>query len=248
MSKVSTTKKVLQTLTQFTPCDVSDALVKFGDKSGGYFPNLTNYSSPSDGSSVSGKAFTVLYAPLSDPRPAVAFNYIDCIPSPADERILVIGLTPNLQTANAPYHTLTNALYGGLMSTRANYVKCRGSVVFGRIRDVSEHRSLGYPVWSYGVGSTAPKVSVKVVAVGEPIDVVMYDGVDGKQTQMRINDGDYIVADAVNGVVRIAEKAGLLEKVLEYMPRAVAADELVAEDIKQGVEAGKAQKARRANL
>lgn len=40
----------------------------------------------------------------------------------------------------------SNALYGGLMSTRAKASGAVGSVIDGRFRDVDEQRGLGYPV------------------------------------------------------------------------------------------------------
>jgi regulator of RNase E activity RraA len=39
-----------------------------------------------------------------------------------------------------------NAVYGGLMSQRAQVSGAVGTVVDGRVRDLQEHRGLGYPV------------------------------------------------------------------------------------------------------
>jgi regulator of RNase E activity RraA len=41
---------------------------------------------------------------------------------------------------------IPNAVYGGLMSTRAQASKAVGSVVDGRFRDLQEHRALNFPV------------------------------------------------------------------------------------------------------
>lgn len=236
-------------LGRFTPCDVSDALVNYGIKNGGYIPNLVQRSPigniPNTGaSSVVGKAYTVLYAPKSDPRPAVKESYIDQIPK---HSVLVIGLPEQQQTLSAPYVTVNNALYGGLMSTRANYREAAGLVIFGRIRDLAEHKDLEYPVWSYGVGSTAPGPVVKIVGINVPIEVKVAS-VDGKLELITIQPNDYIIADE-NGVVRLpvdhtlGPEASLdLEKVLEYIPKRVDADTKVSEDIKNGRPAAEAQK------
>lgn len=40
----------------------------------------------------------------------------------------------------------SNALYGGLMSTRAKASGAVGSVIDGRFRDLQEQRDLDYPV------------------------------------------------------------------------------------------------------
>jgi regulator of RNase E activity RraA len=41
---------------------------------------------------------------------------------------------------------LYSACWGGLMSTRAKYLGAQAAVVDGRIRDVEEHREMGFPV------------------------------------------------------------------------------------------------------
>lgn len=246
LPKVLTQKEVISFLSKFTPCDISDSLVQHGIANGGYIPNL-QLQSPSDvskqvGSAV-GPAYTVLYAPKSDPRPAIKESYIDQIPAGS---ILVIGLPESLQTTCAPYMKVNNALYGGLMSTRAKYREANGSVILGRIRDLDEHNDLNYPVWSYGVGSTAPGPVVKVVGINVPLSVKI-SGVE-KDESLSIQPGDYIVADK-NGVVRLPidqnkgiENDSNLRSILEYIPKRVDADTKVSEDIKQGRPAAEAQK------
>lgn len=241
-------KEIASALAKYTPCDVSDALVKFGIANGGYIPNLA-LRSPAEvaqqNRTVAGTAYTVLYAPKSDPRPAVKQSYIDSIP---EGSVLVLGLPPNQQLTAAPFVTVNNALYGGLMSTRAQYRGAEGSVVLGRIRDLDEHNALGYPVWSYGVGSTAPGPVVKVVGINVPIDVKVA-GIETEEI-ITIHPEDYIIADK-NGVVRLplhnhkgdTKEAALdLDAVLDYIPKRVDADTHVAEDIKNGKPAADAQK------
>ncbi|AOA61942.1 hypothetical protein PP7435_CHR2-1352 [Komagataella phaffii CBS 7435] len=236
-----TTKHIIETLQKFTPCDVSDALVKFGYKNGGYFPNLVRQSQGKSSSpnTVVGKAYTVLFAPYDDPNPQIGGGYIDSLP---EDSVLVIATTPALQLPQAPYTKVNNALYGGLMSTRAQYLKSKGTVVFGRIRDLAEHRQLEHPVFSYGVGSTAHKPVVKIIGINIPVDVLV-EGYPEAEFQT-INPGDIVVADE-NGVVRIPQEEKLLAKVLDFIPRRVSADELVAQDIKEGKPAAESQKLRR---
>lgn len=241
--------KISAQLAEYTPCDVADALVKYGVPHGGYIPHLVQYSKPADAaaaSSVAGRAYTVEYAPLDDPRPAVKGGYIDSAPAGS---VVVIATAAAVQTAGAPYTRVSNALYGGLMSTRAQHLGCRGSVILGKIRDVREHNALGYPVFAYGLGICAPTKVVKVVAVNGPltVKVAAQGSADGVEERV-INPADYIVADE-NGVVVIpAADAEFVDKVVAAIPPRVKADELVAQDIKEGVPAGKAQKHRRAGL
>lgn len=235
-------------LGKYTSCDLSDALVQFGIANGGFIPNLVQRSpfgnQPNKGcASVAGKAYTVLYAPKDDPRPAVKSSYIDEIPK---DSILVLALPENLQTTAAPYVKVNNALYGGLMSTRAQYRGAAGSVILGRVRDLAEHNELQYPVWSFGVGTTAPGPVVKVVGIDVPISVKV-SAADGESLIM-IQPGDYLVADE-NGVVRLpvnhsqGPEADInIDAVLDYIPKRVEADVNVSKDIKNGRPATEAQK------
>lgn len=232
------TKEIIQFLSKFTPCDISDGLVQFGLSNGGYLPNLilrSKFPLSVSASSVVGPAYTVLYAPKSDPRPAVKQSYIDEIP---EDSVLVIGLPDSCQRFQAPYVTVNNALYGGLMSTRAKYRKANGSVILGRIRDLDEHNDLEYPVWSYGVGLTAPGPVVKVVGINVPINVKVSEG-DGDT--IKVNPGDFIVADK-NGVVVLDKENEKFQEILDYIPKRVAADQRVSEDIKNGKGATESQK------
>ncbi len=235
-------KTVIEALSKFSACDVSDALMKFGVSNGGYVPNLIRYST--NGKTMVGKAYTVLFAARDDPEyTEISGGYIDDLP---EGSILVIALTKNLQKVDAPYVKVSNALYGGLMSTRADYLKSSGTVVFGRIRDLQEHQDLKRTVFSYGLGSAAHKPVVKLVGINVPLQICV-EGYPDPYVQT-INPGDYIVGDA-NGVVRLdSSDQALVSKCLEYIPKRVEADNLVAEDIKQGIKCSKAQSSRRAGL
>jgi len=39
-----------------------------------------------------------------------------------------------------------NAVYGGLMSLRAQHLGAAGVIIDGRVRDLQEHRNLNFPV------------------------------------------------------------------------------------------------------
>lgn len=246
-------------LSKYSSCDLADALVKKGLAHGGHIPNIVQFSkrqeTNSSSSSVAGPAYTVEYAPLDDPRPAVKGGYIDIAPP---NSVVVIVTSPSVQLTVAPYTRISNALYGGLMSTRASYLGCAGTVVFGKIRDVAEHNDLGYPVFAYGLGTTAPTKVVKVVAVNQPVSVkvavqtaaqlttVSSSSVDYEQRI--INPGDYIVADENGVVVLPVENKNQVDNILSIIPPRVQADQLVAQDIKNGQPAGASQKKRRALL
>lgn len=221
---------------EFTPCDISDGLLnKYKVDNGGYLPNLTQWSGQSRGA-AHGKAYTVLFAPANDSRPSV--NYIDSVP---EDSFLVIALTRDLQLPYAPYIKPTQAVYGGLMSTRAQYLKAAGTLVFARIRDLQEHRDLNHPVFSYGLGSCAGKAAVKPIGINVPLEILTSNG----EVEI-IRPGDYIVGD-VNGIVKIPSEVEL-EPLVGYVRNSIGADELVVKDIKAGRPAKEAQRDRRAIL
>lgn len=224
----------IESLGQYSACDVADALVAMNEPDGGSIPHLVRQSCSLDGGTDCGPAYTVLYAPISDPRPALASHYIDSVPKGS---VVVIGTTEETQMDVAPYTSISNALYGGLMSTRAKYLGCKASVVLGKIRDISEHRALKYPVYSYGLGIASPNKVAKVVAVNCPLTV--------PGSKRIVSPGDTIVCDE-NGVACIPHS--FVEKVLELIPPRVQADTLAASDINQGIPAGEAQKNRRKNI
>lgn len=220
---------------------MSDALVKHKHKYGGSLPNLKRYSANAAGKTMVGKAYTVLFAPKDDPREALNGGYIDKLP---EDSVLVIATTLNLQKESAPFTKMTNALYGGLMSTRATYLKSSGTVVFGRVRDIDEHLELNRDVFSYGLGSAAHGPVVKMVGINVPVQILI-DGYPEPYVET-INPGDIIMGDD-NGVVKVADDDALTS-ILEYIPKRVEADTLVKEDILNGEECNPAQKKRRAGL
>lgn len=236
------TKRIIEKLSKYTSCDISDALVKYKNKYGGTLPNLKRYSSNSRNDTMVGSAYTVLFAPKDDPRDAINGGYIDNLP---EDSILVIATTLNLQKTNSPFTKMNNALYGGLMSTRAQYLKSNGTVVFGRIRDIEEHLELNRDVFSYGLGSAAHGPVVKMVGINVPVEILI-DGYPEPYTET-INPGDFIIGDN-NSVVKLPHNSEELDLILEYIPKRVEADNLVKKDILDGKPCNESQKKRRAGL
>lgn len=222
-------------LKDYGACDVSDGLLHYCKiDDGGFFPDLIQRSGPHK--TIVGPAYTVLFASVDDPRPEV--NYIDNIPAGA---FMIIALEKSLQEKP---EQITQALYGGLMANRAQYQNSAGTIVFGRVRDLGEHKECGQPLFSLGVGTCAPKKAVKPVATNVSLPILLPNGCTSA-----ISPGDVVVADE-NGVVRIP-KDTLLEsgdKLINYIEQQIAADTLVMEDIRNGIPAKQSQKDRRAAL
>ncbi|OQV03022.1 hypothetical protein CLAIMM_08122 [Cladophialophora immunda] len=202
---------IVAALRQYTTCDVSDALMKLKHPHGGFLPGLTMWSPERHGEvKIVGPAYTVKYVRNNyENQPRPASHYIDTIPKGA---VVFVSSPPGI----------VNAVYGGLMSTRAQASGAAGTVVDGRIRDVQEHRGLGYPVFARDVGTAAP---YEVVRINVPLR--LYD----LTIDAVVEPGDYIVGD-INGVVCLPK--ALAQRVLELIPAQLEADERVAADLKNG--------------
>ena len=122
---------------------------------------------------------------------------------------------------------MPNAVFGGLMSTRAQVRGAVGTVIDGRLRDLQEHRDLGFPVFARDVSTTAPQEMAKVVGVDVPVH---FSGPHGQD--VTISPGDYIVAD-LNGVVVLPR--ALAAQAIPLMQPQVSADEQMAVAIKGGM-------------
>jgi 4-hydroxy-4-methyl-2-oxoglutarate aldolase len=88
------------------------------------------------------------------------------------------------------------ALWGGLMSTRAQHLKAGGAILNGFIRDADEIERLGFPVFSRGVYAQDQGVRGKVIDFRTPIEI---EGI-------RVTPGDLIFADR-EGVLIIPREA-----------------------------------------
>ena len=88
------------------------------------------------------------------------------------------------------------ALWGGLMSTRAMFLKGAGAVVNGYSRDTNEILKLGFPTFS--IGSYAQDQGVR----GKVIDYYTSIEIEG----IRVSPGDLIFGDR-DGVLIIPDKA-----------------------------------------
>lgn len=210
------TDPILTKLKTIATCDLSTALTKLSHPNGGFLPNLTLLSPhhQSGTTHIAGPAYPVLYAPLSDPRPKHPTHYIDTVPAGA---VLLITAPVNV----------SNAVYGGLMTARAQARGAVGTVVDARVRDLAEHREMEFPVFAKGVGTAPPGPVLKVVGVGVEVEVS-----EGEKGGVRVRPGDYLVGD-LNGVVVVPKE--LSEKAIELAEEIAEMDGKVMEAVKGGM-------------
>ncbi|HZP93569.1 MAG TPA: RraA family protein [Burkholderiales bacterium] len=96
------------------------------------------------------------------------------------------------------------AAMGNLMATTAKVRGLEAAVIDGAVRDITEIRQIGFPVWSRRV---SPATSVgRMVSVAKQVPV--------RCGGVMVHPGDYIVADA-DGVVVVPQAAG--ERVVQLL-------------------------------
>lgn len=215
MSTSASSDPIIEQLKQYTTCDVSNALVKLKHPTGGFLPGLTLWSPERQAGDtrIVGPAYTVKYAPLSDPAPKYPTHYIDSVPAGSVVFVSVPAGTPN-------------AAYGGLMTARARARGAVGSVIDGRFRDLQEHREMGFPIFGRDVGTAPPQGLAKVVGVDVPVKLAS-DEVD-----VEIRPGDYIIGD-LNGVVLLPKE--LAEEALPLIKKSVEADDQMMVAVQNGM-------------
>lgn len=114
------------------------------------------------------------------------------------------------------------ALWGGLMSIRAKYLKSAGAIVNGYIRDTEEIRDLGFHVFSCGSYAQDQGVRGKVVDYRIPIKI----------GSVQIDPRDLIFADD-EGVLVIPREAE--ERAIAAAFEKVATESQVAIAIRKGM-------------
>jgi len=109
------------------------------------------------------------------------------------------------------------------MAVRMKYLGVQGVVVDGRVRDLAELQGCGLPVFAKGTSTVGSGAEAKS---GQREVPVVIEGV-------AIAPGDIIFCDPLEGVVAIPRL--LLTDVLELMPKLVAQDDKVKEDVEHGM-------------
>jgi regulator of RNase E activity RraA len=202
----------MEELSAFSSCDVSDALGKLGMEYTGHIQDIKLYTSPTK---IIGPAYTVEFVLSSNttaPKPTK--HQVDSAPPGS---ILVIKSPPN-----AP-----NAVWGGLMTARAQILGVKGAIIEGRFRDLQEIIEMKFPVWAKGQSTMGAAPFSRVASVGEPICLA-----EESICPVLVKTGDIVIADE-DGVVRIP--TDLVNKVVELCKLRTAMDAKCMEDVKNGI-------------
>ena len=114
-----------------------------------------------------------------------------------------------------------NAVWGGLLTARAQIVGAKGTIVDGRCRDILEIQDAKYPLFARGFSCYGAAKFTKVSSINETITI------DG----FSVSAGDIAFAD-LNGVVFIPKSK--VDQVLEICERNCVRDERCMQAIRAG--------------
>lgn len=101
-----------------------------------------------------------------------------------------------------------NAVWGGLMATRAQVLGVQGAVIDGQCRDVNEMNEMKFPVFARGTSSLGAGSFTRPTSVQRPITIKAESAM---HRDVVVSPGDIIVSD-MHGVVKFP--ADLLDQVV----------------------------------
>ncbi|KAJ3762372.1 ribonuclease E inhibitor RraA/Dimethylmenaquinone methyltransferase [Lentinula raphanica] len=203
----------MSSLSSFSSCELSDALIKLGVPSGGYIPDINHFS----GKPICGPAYTVKFVYSTETgAPTLSEHFVDTAPSGS---VIVIDAPPHAK----------NAVWGGLMTAGAQSRNALGVVISGRCRDLAEHREFAFPVYARGHSTVGQSPFTRPSAINVPL-VLVPEG-DTKFPPTQVNPGDWIIADE-DGVVCVPKDLEMM--VAELATKSHAIDERCMADIKAG--------------
>jgi len=208
-------------------------LLKLKVKEGGYLPGIEMYSPTHIASPdvrVCGPAYTVKMVSQQD----------TAAPKPAQHFVDAAEAYPgHVMVITAPSLT-RSAVWGGLMTARAQYLNLQGVVLDGRCRDLMEHRDAGFAVFARGHSTqgqspfTRPSELQVPITISDP-SVEGKEGEAGKNPKMpsvTVRPGDFVLAD-LDGVVIVPPSVA--ENVISLAEKGRGEDEKCMQDIKAGM-------------
>ncbi|KAK0241853.1 ribonuclease E inhibitor RraA/Dimethylmenaquinone methyltransferase [Armillaria nabsnona] len=202
-------------LADYSTCEISDALIKLGTPHGGYVPDINLISTLPSDTTVCGPAYTVQMVLASDQSaPKLSAHFVDTAPASS---VIVINAPPKLK----------NAVWGGLMTAGAQARSAVGVIISGRCRDIGEHASLNFPVFSRGHSTLGQSPFTRPSATDVPVVIQAEDDFPS----VTVHPGDWMVGDK-DGVVCVPRD--LESKVVELAAKGREVDAKCMTDIQAG--------------
>ncbi|CAG7971480.1 unnamed protein product [Penicillium olsonii] len=156
--------------------------------------------SPKPGTTIHGPAITVKMVRTNSPG---AFPPVHFADANKEGHIMYIQQPEDLPSA----------CWGGLMSTRAHKLGALGVIIDGRMRDIQEHRDIGFPVFARGTSVLGSNTFTRASEINVPLQF---------RGDLWIHPNDIMVGDE-NGVVAVPPS--LVEQVVQLCQERMEIDE-----------------------
>ncbi|PBK73870.1 RraA-like protein [Armillaria solidipes] len=216
-------------LADYSTCEISDALIKLGTPHGGYVLDINLISTLPSDTAVCGPAYTVQMVLASDQSaPKLSAHFVDTAPASS---VIVINAPPKLK----------NAVWGGLMTAGAQARSAVGVIISGRCRDIGEHASLNFPVFSRGHSTLGQSPFTRPSAIDVPVVIQAEDDFPS----VTVHPDDWMIGDK-DGVVCVPRD--LEWKVVELAAKGREVDAKCMTDIQAGKGVQASFKAHRGKL
>ncbi|SJX62483.1 uncharacterized protein SRS1_13331 [Sporisorium reilianum f. sp. reilianum] len=179
---------------------------------------------------VCGPAYTVKMVSQQD----------TCAPSPKEHFVDAAQAYPGHVMVVAAPSLTRSAVWGGLMTARAQQLALRGVVLDGRCRDLTEHRDAGFAVFARGHSTQGQSPFTRPSELQVPIEIrdPSTEATDGdavsnpKMPSVTVRPGDLVLAD-IDGVVVVPPSVA--EDVIRLAEKGRREDEMCMRDIKAGM-------------
>lgn len=132
--------------------------------------------------------------------------------------------------------TTRSAIWGGLMTARAQSLGVLGVVLDGRCRDLAEHRASEFPVFARGHSILGQSPFTRPSELQVPLEIAdptVPRGDDGQPTfpPVTVHPGDVLLGD-LDGVVSVPKD--MVQQVIELATEGRRVDGLCMDDLRAG--------------
>ncbi|KAF4029478.1 Aldolase/RraA [Phytophthora infestans] len=202
-------RDVQQRLAKLSVCAIADAMARL--KMQGHLLDVSlvrGFNSPLE-VDICGPAFTVQVVPATGPAvKKLPFHYVD----KAERGQVIVISSPKGSTSG---------VFGGLLATASKSRGIAGVVTDGRVRDVQEISSMGFPAFSRGTSVHGQQGTTTAVDVNCPVVV---GGCVVRNNDIIRGDTNGVIVVPVEHAAEVAAKAEIIEE----------QDNKVADAVKQG--------------
>ncbi|EPQ32479.1 uncharacterized protein PFL1_00673 [Pseudozyma flocculosa PF-1] len=149
--------------------------------------------------------------------------------APKPDRHFVDAAQPGSVMVVAAPSEMRSAIWGGLMTARAQHLGVRGVVLDGRCRDLEEHRDAKFPVFARGHSTLGQSPFTRPSELQVPVTI--RDPTSPSFPALTVHPGDAVLAD-IDGVVVVP--AHLVDQVLALAAKSRDVDEKCMRDLRNG--------------